>query len=233
LITINLLPVAALRRRLKGRAFLVGCGLSLVLAAAAMFVVKVGLLDPALEKLADENNRALASLKDVGEQATRAAAATEAAITKWKQFAAIMELEERRRDQTRLLLEIEELLPETKAWLVGLSHGGGLMSLEGIAADKETVSQFLTRLENAAYIDRASVTLVRISQDLVINGIKLTKFSINARTSFPRPSILDSGLPEVGLPSRNDFVKAVAAAGEKLADDLAGGETADPAPKGL
>jgi hypothetical protein len=118
-------------------------------------------------------------------------------------------------------VEIEELLPKTNAWLVGLSHNSeGLVSLEGISTDKETVSQFLTSLENATYIDRASVTLVQISQDLVINGVKLTKFSVNARTSFPKPTILDSGLPEYGLPSREDFVNLVKAVDEKLVADL-------------
>jgi Tfp pilus assembly protein PilN len=222
MLTINLLPVAAMRRQHKGRAVLAGYGLYLLLIVAAMFVVKSYVLD--LGKPAAEKNQILAALNDVNNELTRAAAVTDSAITRWKQLAAILELEERRRDQTRLLVEMEELLPKTNAWLVGLDHGGGLMSLEGIATDKETVSQFLTRLENAAYIDRASVTLVQLSQDLIINGIKLTKFSVNAGTRFPRPAILDRGLgpggAESGLPSRDDFVKAVQAVDEKLAAEL-------------
>ena len=67
---------------------------------------------------------------------------------------------------------------------------------------------------------------MQISQDLVINGVKLTKFSVNARTSFPQPAILDQGLPEFGLPSREDFVKAVKAVDEKLVANLTG----EPAP---
>jgi len=232
MITINLLPVAALRRQLRGRAILFGYGLALLLAAAAMLVVKLGVLDPNLVRLAGEKERALTSLTEVSRQVTQSSDVT-AAVASWKQLAAIMELEERRRDQTRLLVEVEELLPQAKAWLVGLSHGGGLLSLEGISTDKETVSHFLTRLENAAYIDRASVTLVRISQDLIINGVKLTKFSINARTRFPRPAILDRGLPDFGLPSREDLVKAVLAVDENLAAEFAGGGAAAPDPKGL
>jgi Tfp pilus assembly protein PilN len=232
-ITINLLPVADMRRRLKTRAFLIGYGLTLVLAAAAMFGVKGLVLDQSLKKLAIEKSRTIAALNETGRQVTEASDVTAAAVARWKQFAAIMELDERRRDQTRLLFEVEELLPATKAWLVGLSHVGGLMSLEGISTDKETVSQFLTSLENAAYIDRSSVTLVRISQDLIINGVKLTKFSINAKTSFPRPAIIDRGLPDFGLPSRDDFVKAVLAVDEKLAAELADGDSSAPAANGL
>ena len=233
MITINFLPVAAMRRRLKSRAFLAGYGLYLVLAVAAMFAAKIGVLDPSLEKLAAEKKRTITSLSEVSREETQTSDAASAAVARWKQLAAIMELEERRRDQTRLLLEVEELLPESKAWLVGLSHGDGLLSLEGISTDKETVSQFLTSLENAAYIDRASVTLVRMSQDLVINGVKLTKFSITAGTRFPKPAILDRGLPEAGLPSRDDFVKAVLAVDEKLAAELTGGASATQVANGF
>ena len=231
MITINFLPVAAMRRRFKSRAFRAAYGLYLVLTVAVMVGVKFGLLGPSLEKLADEKKQAITSLGEVSQEVTRTSAAASDAVNSWKQLAAIVELEERRRDQTRLLLEVEELLPESKAWLVGLSHGDGLLSLEGISTDKETVSQFLTRLENAAYVIRDSIILVQISQDMVINGIKLTKFSINAKTSFPQPEVLDNGLPEFGLPKREDFAKAVKAVDEKLAADLTAGPEA--AKKGI
>jgi Tfp pilus assembly protein PilN len=222
MITINFLPVAAIKRQIEGRSILLGYGLFLLLGAVAMFAVKTFVLDLSLERLAGEKNRLAASLNNTKEKVTEAAAVTRATITRWKQLAAIMELEERRRDQTRLLVEIEELLPKTNAWLVSLSHRGGLMSLEGLSTDQDTVSQFLTRLESATYIGRASVTLVQISQDLVINGVRLTKFSINARTNFPQPAILGSGMPEFGLPSQDDFARAVRAVDENLAADLTG-----------
>ena len=220
MITINLLPVAIIKQQFEGRSFLMGYGLFLFLGALAMFMVNTLVLDRGIERLTGERSRLSASLNDVKKTVTEATAETRAIVTRWKQLSAIMELEERRRDQTRLLVEINKLLPNTNAWLVGLSHSDGLMSLEGISTDKETVSQFLTNLENAAYINRASVILVQMSQDMVINGVKLTKFSINAKTRFPKPAILDRGLPEFGLPSREDFVKVVQAADEKLAAEL-------------
>jgi len=234
MITINLLPVATFQQQLKGRVFLVGYGIFLVLGIAVMFAVKTGVLDMIIENLANERTQATNSLSDAKKKVEQATGVTKATVTRWRQLAAIMELEERRRDQTRLLVEIEALLPKTNAWLVGLTHAGGVMSLEGISTDKETVSQFLTKLENATYIDRASVTPVQISQDLVINGVKLTKFSVNARTIFPAPTILDSGLPEFGLPSRDDFVKAVKAVDDKLVADITSSPAqASPARRGL
>jgi Tfp pilus assembly protein PilN len=232
MITINLLPVATFQQQSKGRAFLVGYGLFLVLGAALMFAVKTNILDLTLEKLKRDQSSLAGSLNEAKKKVQAATNLTSATITRWKQLAAIVELEERRRDQTRLLVELETLLPKTNAWLVSLSHSGGVVSLEGISTDKETVSQFLTKLESATHIDRASVNLLQVSQDLVINGVKLTKFSINARTRFPQPEVLSAGLPEFGLPSRDDFARAVKAVDERLAADLAPGEAPAPAARG-
>ena len=220
MITINLLPVASFKQQFQGRTFLTGYGIFMVLAVAGLFGVKTGLLDRTLENLGNERTRVTNSLNDVKKRVDEATAVSNATVTRWKQLAAIMELEERRRDQTRLLVEVEELLPKTNAWLVGLNHQGGALSLEGISTDKETISQFLTRLENAIYIDRASVELVQISQDLIINGIRLTRFSVKARTNFPQPGILSTGLPDYGLPSQEEFMKAVKIVDEKLAESL-------------
>jgi len=234
MITINLLPVASFQQQFKGRVFLVGYGIFVVLAAAVMFVVKTGILDMTIENLTSERTQVTNSVNDAKKKVEGATAVTGSTVTRWKQLAAIMELEERRRDQTRLLVEVEDLLPKSNAWLVGLTHAGGVLSLEGISTDKETVSQFLTRLENATYIDRTSVIPVQISQNLVINGVKLTKFSINARTVFPKPTILDGGLPQFGLPSQDDFVKAVKAVDEKLVADITGSPAqAAPGRRGL
>ncbi|GHV57259.1 hypothetical protein FACS189460_3510 [Deltaproteobacteria bacterium] len=231
MITINLLPVSTLKQKSKGKLFLGMYAIILVVGLAAMYSVKVNIFDLAITRLTVEKTKVNSDLEAAKNQVKAATVVTNATVLRWKQLAAIMELEERRRDQTRLLVELEDLLPKTNAWLMSLSHNSGQLSLEGISTDKETVSQFLTRLEKATYIDKSSVQLVRISQDLVINGIKLTKFSINARTSFPQPVIIDQGLPEFGLPSRADFIKVVKAVDEKLVADLAG--NAAGAKKGL
>ncbi|MDR3038277.1 MAG: PilN domain-containing protein [Candidatus Adiutrix sp.] len=230
MITINLLPVSTLKQQSKGKLFLGMYAVFLVIGLGALFSVKANVFDEAIKSLTAEQNQVDNQVKGAQKQVKEATAVTNSTVLRWKQLAAIMELEERRRDQTRLLVELEDLLPKTNAWLLSLRHNSGLLSLEGISTDKETVSQFLTRLENATYIDKSSVQLVQISQDLIINGVKLTKFSINARTTFPQPVILGQGLPEFGLPSQADFIKAVTAVDEKLVADLTG---AAGAKKGL
>lgn len=220
MITINLLPIVSFKAKYKGRVFIIGHALAMVIAAAALFSVKVNVMDKSLDTNKADIKAKTTVLNDTKGEVTKAAKITADTFKKWQQLNAIIELEERRRDQTRLLVEVEELLPKTNAWLVSLKHDKGKLVLEGISTDKETVSQFLTRLEGAAYIERKSVTLVEITQNLVINGIKLTKFKINADTSFPEPVIINDGLPEFGLLSQAEFIKAVEAAAPELVANI-------------
>ena len=220
MITINLLPIGSFKAKYKGRVFIIGYALAMVIAAAALFSVKANVMDSSLETLKADIQTKTTALTNVQGQVTEAAKVTTDTFKKWQQLNAIIELEERRRDQTRLLVEIEELLPKTNAWLVSLKHDKGQLSLQGISTDKETVSQFLTRLEGATYIERNSVTLVDITQNLVINGIKLTSFRINARTVFPDPAIISDGLPEFGLLSQAEFIKVVEAAAPNLVANI-------------
>lgn len=227
MITINLLPIGSFKEKFKGRVFLAAYGIFMVIAIAAVFSIKTNVMDGALESLGREQQAKQTQLADLQKQVTAATAVTTKTVKQWQQLAAIVELEERRRDQTRLLVELDTLLPKTNAWLLSLSHNQGLLTLEGISTDKETVSQFLTNLEKAVYIDKRSVNLLEITQNMVINNVKLTKFKITARTTFPSPQILADGLPELGLPPKEDFIKAVEAA----APDLAAALKASDAPK--
>ena len=216
MITINLLPIGAFKEKLKGRVFLSAYGVAMLIAVAALFSVKTNVMDGTLERLKADQVSQQSRLSELQKQVAEATAVTNKTFQQWEQLTAIMELEERRRDQTRLLVELEELLPKSDAWFLSLGHDNGTLTLEGISRDKETVSQFLKRMENATYIDRQSVYLLEIAQNMVINGIKLTKFKVTARTTFPYPQVIDEGMPDFGLPSREAFFKAVEAVAPNL-----------------
>lgn len=220
MITINLLPIGAFKEQYKGRVFLAAYGAFMLILVAALFSIKTNVMDFTVEELTKERNGQQSTISSLTKEVTEANKLTEETARQWGQLNAILELEERRRDQTRLLVEIEQLVPKADAWLLSLNHNKGVVTIEGISRDKETVSQFLSRLENAEYIERPSVTLVEITQNLVINDVKLTRFKITARTIFPQPSIITEGLPEVGLPTREDFIKLVEAAAPNLAKTL-------------
>jgi Tfp pilus assembly protein PilN len=227
MITINLLPIGAFKEQYKGRVFLAAYSVFMLILIAALFSVKTNVMDSTVEELTKERDGQQNAITSLTKEVTEANKLTEETVRQWSQLTAILELEERRRDQTRLLVEIEQLVPKADAWLLSLKHDQGVVTIEGISRDKETVSQFLSRLENAKYIDRPSVTLVEITQNLVINNVKLTKFKITARTSFPQPAIIDEGMPDVGIPAREDFIKLVQAAAPDLATTLQpGGDAA-------
>jgi Tfp pilus assembly protein PilN len=220
MITINLLPIGAFKEKYKGRLFLVAYGLFMLVAASGLFSYKTLAMDAHLANLQAEQQGQQNSLNALKKQVAEAGGLTTETFRKWRQLSVIVELEERRRDQTRLLVEIDHLLPNTNAWLLSLKHNQGDLILEGLSTDKDTVSTFHTRLENAAYINRESVALVEITQDMAIKNYRLTKFQIKAKTSFPQPAIIEAGLLEAGLPSREDFFKAVEAAAPDLVKNI-------------
>lgn len=216
MITINLLPLGVVKEKYKGRLFVVAYGIGLAIALIGLVSIKTNVLDVEIERLTGEKRNLDSRLIAVKKQVEAADTKTKQAYRQWQQLVSIIELEERRRDQTRLLVEIEKLVPKDSAWLISLDHAKGLVVLEGISSDKEVISQFLDQLESAVYIDKPSVSLMEITQNMVINDIKLTKFKIRAATKFPEPDILIGGLPDQGLPSQADFIKAVTDASPTL-----------------
>ena len=225
MITINLLPIGAFKEKYQGRLFLAAYGLAMLVLIAGLFSYKTFFMDNTITTLQSDQQSQQSALDNLKKQVADSSQITADTFRKWQQLAAIVELEERRRDQTRLLVELDQLIPGSNAWLLSLKHNHGVLTLEGLSTDKDTVSTFHTRLENAAYINRESVALVEIKQDMAIKNYKLTKFLINARTSFPQPTIIEEGLPEAGLPSQADFFKVVEAAAPDLVKNITSNAT--------
>jgi len=220
MITINLLPIGEFRDQLNGKIYLAAVGLYVLVLACGLFSFKTFVMDGALQSLQEESQNLQNTLNGLKKQVATATDITTDTFRQWKQLAAIVNLEERRRDQTRLLVEIDKLVPKTNAWLLSLKHEKGAVVLEGISTDKDTVSEFHTRLENAEYILRQSVNLLEITQNTVINGVKLTKFKITANTVFPEPTVMEDGLAEFGLPSQETFIKVVGNAAPDLVKNI-------------
>jgi len=220
MINVNLLPISTFKQKLKGRIFLTALSLLLVIGCAGIFSVKTFILDENTAKLKAQASQLRTELQTVTNNVATAQKQTEATVRNWKQLTALMDLEERRRDQTRLLAEVEQLVPKDNAWLTAMDHKKGVLTINGISKDKDTISQFLNRLQNASYLDRSSVFLGEISQNMRINNIVLTSFTIRAQTKFPRPTIMDEGMPEYNLPSSSQFVELVTSADQNLGTGL-------------
>ena len=218
MITINLLPMESLRSQVQGKAFLAALFLFIIIFIGGGLVYKANVVTPTLANITQEISSLSAEEAAMKGKITKADGNIKNIVKMWARMMSILELEERRRDQTRLLVELDELLPKSNAWLLGFTNNGGAVNIKGIATDKEVVSQFYSQLEKSKYLRK--VALVMLSQDLVLNGIKLTQFNITAEAYFPDPDIIKSGLPEVGLPSKEEFMKALEKASPSLAKGL-------------
>jgi Tfp pilus assembly protein PilN len=131
---------------------------------------------------------------------------------------AISDLEERRRDQTRLFMGLASQVMNQTSWLVSCSHDKGLVRIKGMAIDHEEVAKFLSRLQALPIL--RNVELLRAAEDTVINGVSLVTFELSANTVFAESSLVTSGLPSESLPPKETLVKLVTIAAPNLAEAL-------------
>lgn len=217
MITTNLLPINNFRARADGKAFLTYIGLLAFTTIVILFGANQFVLKSTITKITAENEALQSTLTETQKKVAGASALTTSTVSQWQQLEAILELEERRRDQTRLLVKLDELLPKNNSWLLSLSNNKGTVNIEGIATDRQTVSQFLAKLQGEKFLKDVRLD---ITQNMVINNIKLTQFKINAKAAFPGSVIMSEGLPESGLPSSQDFITKVQVADPALAQML-------------
>ena len=214
MITINLLPIESLRSQVKGKAFLAALFLFVILFIGFGLIYMANVVNPTIAMVTTERDNLKKETTTIQAKLLEAEKKGTAIVKMWQRLVAILELEENRRDQTRLLVELDELLPKGSAWLMGFSHAGGIVTIKGIATDQVTVSQFYSKLEQSKYL--RNVALVDVSMDMKIKGIKLTQFNITAESYFPFPDLVKNGLPEAGLPSEEEFRKVLGKASPAL-----------------
>ncbi|MCF6178632.1 MAG: PilN domain-containing protein [Geopsychrobacter sp.] len=90
-------------------------------------------------------------------------------------------LKDGRSGPVHLLDELNHALPD-KLWLTAYSASGGVVKIDGIAADENVVASFMERLGASPYYGQ--VELNGLSQ-LVRNGVKLQKFTLNCMAIKP------------------------------------------------
>jgi hypothetical protein len=78
---------------------------------------------------------------------------------------------------------------------------------------------FLNKLERSPLLQ--NVVIIESKENAVINNIKLVNFEIRGATVFTEASLMEQGLPDVDLPSREEITKLVSAAAPTLAENLA------------
>jgi Tfp pilus assembly protein PilN len=217
-IKINLLPLESFRRAASGQ-------LSVTIFMAVMMAACFGLymlyniiMSPVANHLQAQKDQMAAESAKMKTQSANALKQTTAFVKELVQVSAISELEERRRDQSRLLMTLAAQVNNQTSWLLSCTHANGVVNIKGMATDHETVAALLDRLEQVPLLN--TVELQQAAGDQVINGIKLVTFDIRAKTVFPSATLLDKGLPDVNLPDHDSIRKLVAAAAPGLAESL-------------
>ncbi|MDR1314574.1 MAG: PilN domain-containing protein [Deltaproteobacteria bacterium] len=218
MIKINLLPIEAFRQSASGQLSVTIFAFVMVALGIALFLFKTTMMDSKVNDLTtqrDSQNVALEALKKDSEEALKQ---TTEFTTQLIQAGAIAELEERRRDQTRLFNSIAGEVLNQASWLTSFAHDKGVVTIRGMATDHEVVASFLDNLERSPIL--TDIDLIRAARDTTINNVSLVTFEIKGGTVFPAASLMENGLPDVDLPGRDEITTLVASAAPSLGETL-------------
>lgn len=189
MITINLLPVKQIQKRLKARNTVITFGASLL----ALFIV-LGVVAMVQQGRIDDLKAAIAALQAEKDSYK----STLAEIDKLKKdrevlekkLAVIAKLRSDSQLTVRLLDEVANLTPPNKLWLISLGQQGGKMALQGMALDDSIIARYMEALEASDYF--ADAELVNTSQQ-VVGTQKFKAFSLNCNITSPEKKSSPSG----------------------------------------
>jgi Tfp pilus assembly protein PilN len=218
MIQINLLPLESFRQNYSGRLVVAIFGFALVALAVLLYSYNGFFMVPKVETLEKSVQELTVSLNQAKGKNAEALKKTTSFVDEMVKVSVISELEERRRDQSRLFMGISDQVINQASWLVSCSHDNGVVKIKGLAIDPEVVANFLDRLQALPYL--TNVELLRVAGDTVINGVSLVSFDISANTTFAPPTLLADGLPSESLPPKETLVKIVTLAAPNLAEAL-------------
>ncbi|MDR1608341.1 MAG: PilN domain-containing protein [Deltaproteobacteria bacterium] len=218
MIQINLLPLESFRQASSGKLLVAIFSITIIGVALALYLYYSMSMAPLLADLEKSQQTATQNLNKAKGQTAAALKKTETFVDDVLNVSIISDLEERRRDQTRLFMAIADQVINQASWLVSCSHDKGVVRIKGMAIDHEVVANFLSNLQSLPVL--GEVELLRAAEDTVINGVSLVTFEVSARTTFPESSLLSAGLPSESLPPRETLVKIVTLAAPNLAEAL-------------
>ena len=184
----------------------------------ALYFFKGLVIDSKEEALTASRTQLSGRLDELKKASEEALKQTTEFTSQLVQVSAISELEERRRDQTRLLTTMAGLVNSQASWLVSIKHENSLLNLKGMATDMQVVAELQTALQNCPLL--ANVILIKTSQDSTYPGVRLLGFELRSDTIFPQATLMQTGLPDVNLPPRELMVQVVSAAAPTLAQNL-------------
>ena len=180
MIKINLLPVRAAQKKEKLRAqssILVLSLLAISVACGAEYFRTMTKIDSKKAEITAVQAEINQLKKKIGEVSRYQKLQSDLK----KKLEILQVLKDGRSGPVHLLDELNHALPD-KLWLTDYSASGGAITVSGIAVDENVVASFMETIGASPYY--GNVELKGISQ-LVMNNIKLQKFTLNRRAIQP------------------------------------------------
>jgi len=98
-------------------------------------------------------------------------------------------LKKRKIGPVRVLDDLNISVPE-KSWLVEVRDKGGVLRIDGLALDNQTIADFVKKLEKSEYFVRVDLLEARQEE---VRGVKMKKFVVSAKFSYGGSAIINDG----------------------------------------
>lgn len=102
-----------------------------------------------------------------------------------RKLGVIRRLEANRGGPVHLLDELASRLPE-KIWLTALHQQAGVLTLEGLSIDNETIATYMTRLAQSPYLTNIELERSELQEG---NAVKLNQFTIRCGVIVAPPPV--------------------------------------------
>lgn len=180
MITINLLPVRAARKKENVRRQVSVFLLCVVFTLCVLVYFTIS-LSHKISRINQNIETTEAELKKFQAKAEQAASIRKKLETLEEKMDVIVKLEANRRGPVRFMDALTELIIGNKMWLTSLNESQGNMKLAGVATDNKTIADFMTNLEKSPYF--SSVDLISSKQTKSEEKQSFKQFTITCQVS--------------------------------------------------
>jgi Tfp pilus assembly protein PilN len=217
MIKINLLPLESFRQTASGQMAVSIFVVCMLLLVGSLYAFNIMYMSPKKDSLVKSKNDITAKVEAVKAASTKAMEQTTEFVDKVIKVSTILYLEERRRDQPKLFMNLTNEINNQTSWLVSMNHAKNVLTLKGMAIDNPTVSTLLSRLQSSPFMKNVELLQVVGANS---NGMPLVSFDIKAETVFEDSTLVKQGLAEVQLPDADQLRATVSNISPDLAKSL-------------
>lgn len=181
MIKINLLPYKAEQRREQIIIHSVVLGVSVVIALAVCLVVHLALASK-ISDVESETVRVNAEIARLQKSLKEIENFRKLQDELKEKIDVLDQLKKNKSGPVFLLDDLNRLLPD-KMWLLSFKESGGVITIEGIGLNEETVAVFLRDLEASDYFQ--GVVLIEITKQIKADN-RVQKFKLECKREMPK-----------------------------------------------